>query len=1230
MEMRVKALLASMAVSWGAPLAMGGELAFSENLLSNPSFEEGVDSPSGWRRVGEDRGKGLSWAKGDAYSGERALAIDASKAEASFTNGSGVYWRSEPAPCEPGAVYQSMGFLKPNKEASFLLNPLELVFFDRSGQRLDPLRDSPHNKEIQRSYPIRTGEWNLVMTRPLPAPATAVSVGVEFKGMNKHHFPFHQDGVYYYYNQDRLLLDNVALWKTAAQKAAYHVTPRGEMGGLLNQPGIFDQYLDVTVAAGRPPELPPGELRENSIFVSVLDETPGRIAFGSRSSADFKTKLYNLLSVDREVDVAYEIYDWRGRVVSQGRLEGIGLTPYFAGQVTLSLRAPKEAGAFTALYTIREGGRSVAQGSFSFGQMKERPTHLAADLESRNYPFMVFASMSPWMDERDIAAKMALLKYSGSPSNLGYQSISWFKPDMTAAQIDAALEKTYASYIDFNRKLRRNGFKIYYGASLLPGRMDAAGLANYELFWEKLVKKLDFVSLWLYGNETIGGTQIDPDKIYRDKGMWKYDGNVKDFFQGYAAAWRGAKKADPNCKFIMAFHNDPNAVALRHAYNVGGIKNDMFDGLAINSYGTLLQAWAANVEVLKEHGAGDKPLYVPEVGDKVEYAADIGKRKESELNQAINIIKYYLLSLSRYPTMAQISYFCLEGVPGAHGVTDGVDKLSPFTGFVTYCVMSQKLGAKGALRMEKVDYNEIAVWTRERDGRDVLVAWGPGKIKVKAASSVAVTDMMGNETRLDNPNGVQEIALSERPVFIEGEKLQLYVDNTLDISGGLSPVQVEGALRVDVRFKNNEKGAKAGAIALVPEADETACRIVDAVTLQDGVRQTFSVDLPAAARKLTALFKGGGDMFYDRDLSFSPTIAPLAKAAPSMDGTWRDWDRSFPIVLGQDCLRASTCKWRGDNDLSARAYFNWTPEALYFGAEVKDDKYVPVKELSKDAIAFYRGDAVEMGILSDKKHMELDLGQINGVAAAEQTIPVSRVLKEVEVHCQYDEAAKTIVYQARIPWRLLHIEHALAGQEFKVALAIPDKDYEHDGSPEKGLKFNDGIWGSKNPEMYGAVTLVEHRPGRISLAPNVKAAGFELKPSSDGRQLTLKPELGGALALNAFSKTGKPLDIELFRRPVAANVAYELRGAARADGQPKAKILVRWLDAEGVDLGAKAALFGFADNTMNCPLGSSAFAVTGIAQPQGSIASVCLRIEPTAFPRELELHLENVELRQTP
>jgi hypothetical protein len=73
-------------------------------------------------------------------------------------------------------------------------------------------------------------------------------------------------------------------------------------------------------------------------------------------------------------------------------------------------------------------------------------------------------------------------------------------------------------------------------------------------------------------------------------------------------------------------------------------------------------------------------------------------------------------------------------------------------------------------------------------------------------------------------------------------------------------------------------------------------------------------------------------------------VAHFAKTPPSLDGSWRDWNRGDPMTIDRPSqigrLLFGNQTWHGVNDLSARIYAMYDRTFLYVGADVTDDSVV--------------------------------------------------------------------------------------------------------------------------------------------------------------------------------------------------------------------------------------------------------------------------------------------------
>lgn len=1249
MDIRIMALItAVMTIGCFYALAdevgenIGSKQNFSENLLKNPSMENGgVGKPTDWEIVGDNSGGGLVWSEGNAYSGKYCLKVNAEKSPEAM-------WRSALAPCQPGKVYQGMAFLKPNKEAEFYHNPLELIFFTKDMKRFDPLAFNAWNKEMQ-IFPIRNGAWNLIGTRPVKAPGDAAYVCLEFKGCLRTHYAFHQPGIYYYHHQTELLLDNAALWETACQKEAYHTNPDGKLGELTNTADNYDKYLALTFIEGRPPVLPSANQPDNSVFMKISANPPGRIYFGKTNPLPVQATVYNLLGIKRVLTFKYTLVDWQAQVVGQGQAPDIVIPAYSAETVQLPLIVPPVFGSYICSYSMLDGSEEAKSGNFVFAVMSKKPEYDIKEQNDPLYPFSIMSEMQYWQGDDIVKRRAELLKYAGCLFDWQYIDISNLTPSVgqeeLCKRVDAMIEGITARI----KPRLENGLQTGINFVFPPGHIDDRDLPILTRCFERIVGKLKpSVKIWAYGGETIGDTQKDPDKIYNEKGMWKFPGNVKDFFITYKAAWEGAKKGDPECKFGLSFHNDPEAIAISHYYNLG-YKSEMFDFIAINCYGTINHLWRRNYEVLAEHGAGDKSSYVPEVGERLLIDLDATSHKQADLKRATDIIKSYVVPLAKYPNLRKITWFRLA-TSDNFSICDPRDDGAE-TSFVAYCVMAQTLGAGSVVDSYSVDSCQAVRWRRPKFAQDILVAWSEqnaGMINLKVGSEVTVFDMMGNETRMSGKDGRYSLKLSPLPVYVSGKDIQVIKNNRIAIDVAPSTVQTPGWISIQCGIANNGTEIERGNLAVEPDRKlNIETLLVNGLKIPpagvcngENMRMSIPYTMPKFTGFVDAVFlSASGDAFqkrWDSGIVFATKTNPI----PVLDGSWTLWNQGFDVRFNQasNVTQRSSAKWKGPLDLSAKIRFMWDSSYLYFGAEVADDIYVP----PTDPQALFDGDAVELAFLSNQRQVEFDIGACKGISMATQTIPINRSIDaEVETYCAY--GGKTIVYQAKIPWRYLGVTSAQPGGNLKFAMVIPDKDSSA-GISQSIMLFN-GISNKKDPSQFGSLYFVEAGRGDAprKVVPMVEVVNestggkdaLEAISNAHGEiELNPAPSVGDSLRITTYTRTDNPVNIVVGRiqaiaeKQYAFNMEYKL--LLPKTEQVPCELKVIWLDSGNVDLGGKSSLFGFENRNMQCLLEKSeswkAVGAESYSHPGTVKASLMLSLPKTPFPIEIKMDVKGIKL----
>jgi hypothetical protein len=91
-----------------------------------------------------------------------------------------------------------------------------------------------------------------------------------------------------------------------------------------------------------------------------------------------------------------------------------------------------------------------------------------------------------------------------------------------------------------------------------------------------------------------------------------------------------------------------------------------------------------------------------------------------------------------------------------------------------------------------------------------------------------------------------------------------------------------------------------------------------------------------------AVHCGGYSASIERD--FYVARARRAVSSPSLDGSWHNWNTSFPLTIDSanqiSRILLGNQPWRGKKDFSAAVYLQYDKDYLYVGADVQDDSVV--------------------------------------------------------------------------------------------------------------------------------------------------------------------------------------------------------------------------------------------------------------------------------------------------
>jgi hypothetical protein len=196
---------------------------------------------------------------------------------------------------------------------------------------------------------------------------------------------------------------------------------------------------------------------------------------------------------------------------------------------------------------------------------------------------------------------------------------------------------------------------------------------------------------------------------------------------------------------------------------------------------------------------------------------------------------------------------------------------------------------------------------------------------------------------------------------------------------------------------------------------------------------------------------------------FYVAVAHHASSPPSLDGSWRGWNRSDPIRIDSSSqiskLLLGNQPWRGSQDLSAALYVMFDSHNLYIGGDVADDSVVthwnfPMMSYPWDTdcmevvldtrISPHQGtDPPTPGLfrhLSLAEHRRTDFAAElwRGGGAGGPLLPKRLLIPEAETFFQKTVKGYAII--CRCPLSSLHLRRLRPGTSYGFDIAINDND----------------------------------------------------------------------------------------------------------------------------------------------------------------------------------------------
>lgn len=1089
---------------------------FGENLVPNPTLEAGGEAPDGWRIVGDNSGGAARWIDGGAYSGRRAFRIDdrgpylrsweqedfdpevlVPGGEVTSNYGTAreeVYarWVSEPAPAEPGALYQTIAAIhygNRHDPSRALMNPVRIEFLDAGGR---PIPLPPWANGLADYLELlNTPGWVPVVSLPVAAPRNARQVRLVVALQHAYYENMQGRLNKNALNPGFVVVDNIALYKVATERpqndpALTHVTR--------------DRAFADTLAAGGIPFVPTSPAhRPNSLVAESHTPIGAGILIQGRSN-ELGLEVRDRIGDRREMTVAFRLLDAKGESIHEGEVHGT-VEPYRVAAIAIGAPADLPLGPYTVDYRLIEHVKTVQTGETRLAVAVEHPADLA-ERKRMDYPFGTWAHRFKALffngHEREFDWLGKTCQFMGSGKQ-GF--VAGFYPEhyLGVADDDTRRARIEAD-IARNRQLveAMAEFDVFNLLLLHPAPplTDETRPRAVELA-QMLVNGLADLSLvWTYGDEQIhGGIEVEQlDQSRKEDGSlimyWGYTGSARQYIDDYILLYDAMKEAQPEAVigFNCASHANGNVMRLLMAAGAKG-KFDMF---GCNMFMSPFSIWPQTLEVMKQHGLAPDDIWLfghnfaGLIRANPAAIAPGLPRIQAELEDALYQLKYWTRTLHGFPRLT----FVPQWDPGL--LNDGMNltynqRVTP--AFSSYAAMTRFLGA--GKFVAKHDFSGAEVYVRERSVRPGLVGvgWATGETPATVelavgVPSVSIADVWGNQREVAAPDGVLTLDLTDSPRYILGAaKIEPAPSVRIEIAQ--ASVRAERP-QFRVTLHNEMPQAIAGELMLDVRAAATVAPAAMAVeTIPSGQSRSYVADLapfdPTDDRPLPIQARftvAANNRVYEATQPLNFHFAPRAAGRPTVDGFLDEWplaDRLALVADREDQLFKYQNKgpWSGPDELSGKLWMQWDKENLYLAAIVRDAG----ETIADNHGWLWAGDSIEMLIApeggrdSDSRFTQIALGLIKSGGAAimrYQGGASSGPLESAQIAVR--RVAGGYVYEVAVPWRDLTDARDFAPQTGHVISAVFGFNDRDAGT--RMISWHDRVT-YKDPARFGQIVLGE-------------------------------------------------------------------------------------------------------------------------------------------------------------
>ncbi|MGG1555586.1 DUF7594 domain-containing protein [Paenibacillus ferrarius] len=489
--------------------------------------------------------------------------------------------------------------------------------------------------------------------------------------------------------------------------------------------------------------------------------------------------------------VAWEVRDFQGAVVSEGASpvaqgEAIVTVPFTTfGYFTLQIKVDSNVSdpiSIKTPFAVLSPLEPSAQENSPFGMA----THL------HRIPPADAANMIEMMKYAGIGMVRDGREWNSIEKQKGAYTFSPSPDDYMAKLNDDHFDFTFVS--GFNNPFYDNNSTPYTD----EGR---EGFANYvKAYADRYEGQLDAIEVFNEFNGSFG-----------DRGNGPADSKPENYFPLLKKTYETVKAAHPDTPVVgMVMAIDLNW--MEKVFQLGGLQ--YLDVISVHPYVYPSEPERLETQIrglqdlIRQYNNGQlKPIWISETG----WPTQLDSRGVDEQKQADYLIRSYVVAIANGIDKIMWYDFMNDGVQLNYNednfgiIRNTNDKLGPYTpkpAYAAYATMTRALGGAQFVSKDSTDA-DIRSYVFQKGGEQIRAVWAAGSsvpAVIHTATSIQITDMMGNTDTYVPHNGNVYVTLNDEPYFIKGTISGVEKDSTFSLHG--DPARVGDPINLTLETDN--------------------------------------------------------------------------------------------------------------------------------------------------------------------------------------------------------------------------------------------------------------------------------------------------------------------------------------------------------------------------------------------------------------------------------------------